>query len=150
MSLGTAILKWQFAQCAGHPGLSRWVLLLTASSSHPRGGTKDQLGQGREEITHPLVPYPHIPVMTGGEAISIFFIPFDLWGTGCKEKSGEESGCPQPPWHRSTAPPGRLDNEFQLRENRTLQVLTAPAPPLKRKWGQKINELTHRNRLRVT
>lgn len=33
---------------------------------------------GRQEITHPLVPYPHIPVMTGGEAISIFFIPFDL------------------------------------------------------------------------
>lgn len=33
---------------------------------------------GREEITHPLVPYPHVPIMTGGEAISIFFIPFDL------------------------------------------------------------------------
>lgn len=35
------------------------------------------LSEGKK-ITYPLVPYPYIPVMTGGKAISVFFIPFDL------------------------------------------------------------------------
>lgn len=33
---------------------------------------------GEKEVTYPLVPYPDIPVVTGGEAISVFLIPFDL------------------------------------------------------------------------
>ena len=36
------------------------------------------LSEGKKKITYPLVPYPYIPVMTGGKAISVFFIPFDL------------------------------------------------------------------------
>ena len=31
-----------------------------------------------KEITYPLVPYPYIPVVTGGKAICVFLIPFDL------------------------------------------------------------------------
>lgn len=56
-------------RCTGYPGLSRQAL----RSQHPLRTR----GRGTA-LTHPLVPYPNVPVVTGGKAISVFFIPFDL------------------------------------------------------------------------
>ena len=104
-----------------------------------------------KEITYPLVPYPYIPVVTGGKAISVFLIPFDLWGTRCKAKSGEESCCPQ-----------RLRNRVELIQGSWIMSSRWIRTELfKLLWlhqlhnereneAKKINELTHGNRMRDT
>lgn len=65
-----------------------------------------------------------------------------------KNQKKKASCCPQRLWNQSGAYPGVPDNEFLLNKHRTLQVsMAAPTPPLKRKGSQKINELTHGNRI---
>lgn len=67
------------------PGIHKVIFTPSARDQRP---TRE-----KKEITHPLIPYPHITVMAGGKAVSIFFIPFDLGGTRCKEKSGKKAAA---------------------------------------------------------
>ena len=92
ISSGTMSLKWPFTMLHRvprtlKPSPDTHKIIFTPS------GRDQRPTRGKKEITHPLIPYPHIAVMAGGKAVSIFFIPFDLGGTRCKEKSGKKAAA---------------------------------------------------------
>lgn len=64
------------------PGIHKVIFTPSARDQRPT--------RGKKEITHPLIPYPHITVMAGGKAVSIFLFHLTWEAPAAKKNQGRK------------------------------------------------------------
>lgn len=148
MSSATVILQRQFTILHSAP----WTLKTSPVPHHilfMSSGRDSRPAEGKKKLLTRLSHIRTSPSWLVARQLAFFLFHLTCEAPAAKKNQKKKASCcPQRLWNQSGAYPGVPDNEFLLNKHRTLQVSrAAPTPPLKRKGSQKINELTHGNRI---